>query len=56
MYGAKEYWGNWGFFCSAPQGFVVLVVFCARFPPREASSFHCVILLSNYELTYYNKI
>ena len=33
--------GNWGFFCSVPQGFVVLVlvlgVFCARFPPREAS-------------------
>jgi hypothetical protein len=29
-------WGNWGFFCPAPQDFVVLGVFCARFPPREA--------------------
>jgi hypothetical protein len=37
LQGAWRYWGNWGFFCSAPQqGFVVLVlgVFCARFPPR----------------------
>ena len=31
------YWGNWGFFCSAPQDFVV-GVFCARFPPRSSSS------------------
>jgi hypothetical protein len=29
--------GNWGLFYSAPQDFVVLGVFCARFPPREAS-------------------
>ena len=29
--------GNWGFFYSAPQDFVVLGVFCARFPPREAN-------------------
>ena len=28
--------GDWGFFYSAPQDFVVLGVFCARFPPREA--------------------
>ena len=35
----RGYWGNWGFFCScsAPQDFVVLGVFCARFPLREAS-------------------
>ena len=33
----RGYWGNWGFFCSAPQDFVVLGVFCARFPPREAN-------------------
>ena len=26
-----------GFFCSAPQDFGMLGVFCARFPPREAS-------------------
>ena len=25
-----------GFFYSAPQDFVMLGVFCARFPPREA--------------------
>ena len=29
--------GSWGFFCSAPQDFEMLGVFCARFPPREAS-------------------
>ena len=34
----RGYWGNWGFFYSAPQDFVVLGVFCARFPPREASN------------------
>ena len=36
--GGIGYWGNWGSFYSAPQDFVVLVlgVFCARFPPREA--------------------
>ena len=28
-----------GFFYSAPQDFVMLGVFCARFPPREASFF-----------------
>ena len=39
----RGYWGNWGFFCSAPQDFVVLGVFCARFPPREASLFLCII-------------
>jgi hypothetical protein len=29
---------DWGFFCSAPQDFVVLVlgVFCAHFPPRAS--------------------
>ena len=32
--------GNWGLFYSAPQDFVVLGVFCARFPPREASIFY----------------
>ena len=32
------YWGSLGFFCSAPQDFGMLGVFCARFPPREASS------------------
>ena len=31
------YWGSMGFFCSAPQDFGLLVFFCARFPPREAS-------------------
>ena len=31
------YWENWGFFYSAPQDLVVLGVFCARFPPREAN-------------------
>jgi hypothetical protein len=31
------YWANWGFFYSAPQDLVVLGVFCARFPPREAN-------------------
>ena len=30
------YWGSLGFFCSAPQDFGMLGVFCARFPPREA--------------------
>ena len=29
--------GNWGSFYSAPQDFLVLRVFCARFPPREAN-------------------
>ena len=33
------YWGSLGFFCSAPQDFGMLGVFCARFPPREASYF-----------------
>ena len=33
------YWGSLGFFCSAPQDFGMLGVFCARFPPREASIF-----------------
>ena len=32
------YWGSMGFFCSAPQDFVMSGVFCARFPPREASN------------------
>ena len=32
------YWGSMGFFCSAPQDFGLLGFFCARFPPREASS------------------
>ena len=27
------YWGSLGFFCSAPQDFGMLGVFCARFPP-----------------------
>ena len=31
------YWGSLGFFGSAPQDFGMLGVFCARFPPREAS-------------------
>ena len=31
------YWGSLGFFCSAPQDFGMSGVFCARFPPREAS-------------------
>ena len=31
------YWGSMGSFCSAPQDFGLLVFFCARFPPREAS-------------------
>ena len=30
--------GNWGLFYSAPHDFVVLGVFCARFPPRQASA------------------
>ena len=29
------YWGSLGFFCSAPQDFGMLGVFCARFPPRD---------------------
>ena len=41
---ARGYWGNWGFFCSAPQDFVVLGVFCARFPPREASLYFSFLL------------
>ena len=40
----RGYWGNWEFFCSAPQDFVVLGVFCARFPPREASMFCCIFV------------
>ena len=32
------YWGNWGFFYSAPQDFVMLGVFCARFPPRREAN------------------
>ena len=32
--------GIGGFFCSAPQDFVVLGVFCASFPPRETSIFY----------------
>ena len=32
-----DYWGSLGFFCSAPQDFGMLGVFCARFPPREAN-------------------
>ena len=32
-----DYWGSLGFFCSAPQDFGMSGVFCARFPPREAS-------------------
>ena len=34
------YWGSMGSFCSAPQDFGLLVFFCARFPPREASFFY----------------
>jgi len=38
------YWGSMGFFCSAPKDFVVLGVFCARFPPREASQDYLQLL------------
>ena len=39
------YWGIWGFFCSASQGFVVLGVLCERFPPREATIYLILFLL-----------
>ena len=32
-----SFFSSLGFFCSAPQDFGMLGVFCARFPPREAS-------------------
>ena len=34
-----------GFFYSAPQDFVMLGVFCARFPPREASIILCSVFV-----------
>jgi hypothetical protein len=43
------YWGSLGFFCFAPQDFGMLGVFCARFPPREAS-------ISNYSANDNDKI
>jgi hypothetical protein len=39
------YWGSMGFFCSAPQDFGLLGVFCARFPPREASIIFMIIFM-----------
>ena len=36
--GVGDRFGDSGFFCSAPQDFGMLGVFCARFPPREASN------------------
>ena len=39
-----------GFFYSAPQGFVMLGVFCARFPPREASIYYYYIRGNSWRL------